>query len=136
MDVTVKIEGFDADKIAKRLFENNKVGLAASQSFYRHMSPYVPRDSGTLMTSVRYKPWSIEYISPYSHYQYIGKLMVSPSGSSWAKKNERKHYVGADLIHSKERNPKAGKEWTRQLFATKATLSHKKYKGLSKGAVK
>lgn len=122
MGISIEIDGFNADKIAKRLFENNKVGLAASQSFYRHMSPYVPRDSGTLMSSVRCAPWSVEYISPYSHYQYIGKLMVSPSGSSWARKNERKHYVGEDLIHSKERNPKAGKEWDKAAIRNKGDI--------------
>lgn len=119
MGFEVKIEGFDADKISKRIFDNDRVGLAASQALFRHMSPYVPRDSGTLMTSVRCKPWAVEYISPYAHFQFIGKLMVSPSGSAWAKKNERKHYVNKSLIHSKDRNPNASAEWNEAMLKGK-----------------
>lgn len=122
MGFEVKIEGFDADKISKRIFDNDRVGLAASQALFRHMSPYVPRDSGTLMTSVRCKPWAVEYISPYSHYQYIGKLMVSPSGSTWAKKNERKHYVNKDLAYSKERNKNSGREWDKAAMLDKGDI--------------
>ena len=41
--------------------------------------------------------YSIKYISPHSHYQYTGKLMLAKNGSSWAKKGEKKHYTNKKL---------------------------------------
>ena len=40
---------------------------------------------------------TIKYTSPYAHYQHTGKLMLTKSGSSYAKKGEKKFYTSKKL---------------------------------------
>lgn len=42
---------------------------------YKHMDKYVPRDSGALRQKVSLTKKTITYKSPYAHYMYIGKTM-------------------------------------------------------------
>lgn len=111
MGVEVKVEGFDSKRIEREVINNDKIGLFAANELRRLMDKYIPKDTGTLAGTVELKPWEVTYLQPYAHFQYVGKLMLSPSGSAWAKKNERKHYVNKDLVQSHEKNPKAAKEW-------------------------
>lgn len=70
------------------------------------MMPFIP--GGQLAKLKAYpKANEIKYISPYAHYQYTGLLMLAENGSSWAKKGEKKHYVGKDLkYHTSGTGPK------------------------------
>ena len=57
----------------------------------RLMNPFVPMDNGMLRRNKAYpNNHSIKYNSPYAKYQYYGKLMLTKSGSSWAKLGEKK----------------------------------------------
>ena len=50
---------------------------------------------------------SIKYTSPDAHYHYSGILFVAKSGSSWAKKGERKHKTNKKLkYHTSGTGPK------------------------------
>lgn len=64
----------------------------------RLMNPFIPMDSGMLRRNKTYpNNYSIKYNSPYAKYQYYGKLMLTKSDSSWAKKGEKKFETGKKL---------------------------------------
>jgi hypothetical protein len=71
--------------------------------------------SGTLKNTKTYpNNHTIRYTMPYAHYMYKGLLMVSPTGSSYAKKGERKHYTGKSLKY--QGAPKRGGEWEKRMM--------------------
>ena len=61
---------------------------------YKHMDKYVPKDTGILRDNVDKGADYITYESPYAHAQYIGEVHGSPvrnyttpgTGSYWDKK--------------------------------------------------
>ena len=65
----------------------------------RFMMPFIPGGAGGMLAKNKAYPnnHSIKYISPYAHYQYTGKLMLTKSGSSWAKEGEKKFYTNEKL---------------------------------------
>lgn len=78
------------------LNENGKVQQYIDNFVLRESEPYIPfktgilRDSGSIASGGGQVIWN----TPYAHYMYEGKLMVSPTtGSSWAKKGEQKVYA-------------------------------------------
>lgn len=121
MSLQVNIDGFNADTIANRLYNNDRIGLSIANEAARLMTQYIPMETGTLAHSHEVKPFEVIYTQPYAHYQFLGKLMVSPSGSPWAKRNEKKHYNGMDLSYATDKNQKAGKRWDSALMADKIT---------------
>lgn len=81
----------------------------------RFCDPYIPMGSGALKNTKTYpNNHTIRYTSPYAHYMYKGVLMVSPTGSSYAKKGERKHYTGKSLKY--QGAPKRGGEWEKRMM--------------------
>lgn len=84
----------------------------------RFCDPYIPMSSGILKNTKTYpNNHSIKYTSPYAHYMYKGVLMVSPTGSSYAKKGEKKHYTGASLKY--QGAPKRGANWDKRMMNDK-----------------
>ena len=51
---------------------NGKVQKFFTNSCYRHMDKYVPKDEGYLRTIVDIQPSAVVYESPYAHAQYVG----------------------------------------------------------------
>ena len=86
----IKDHGLDTDGIVTRRLRDDADRL---------MAPFVPGGSGGELEKNKTYPnnHSIKYISPYAHYQYTGKLMLTKNGSSWAKKGEKKHYTNKKL---------------------------------------
>lgn len=81
----------------------------------RFCDPYIPMGSGMLKNTKTYpNNHTIKYTSPHAHYMYKGILMVSPTGSSYAKKGERKHYTGKSLKY--QGAPKRGAEWEKRMM--------------------
>lgn len=74
---------------------------------------YVPFLQGTLSESAKPNEdnTKIIYNTPYARFQYMGKLMLDSRGSSWAKKNTKKHVVNKDLTYSREHHSQAGAKW-------------------------
>ena len=74
---------------------------------------YVPFQRGILSNSVHAENDNTEivYSTPYARFLYMGKLMVDSRGSSWARKDTKKHVVNKDLTCSKEAHSKAGAKW-------------------------
>lgn len=73
---------------------------------YKHMDKYVPRDSGALRENVSLTKKTITYKSPYAHYMYIGKTMglnipikdATGNITGWfSPKGVPKHYTGSNL---------------------------------------
>lgn len=54
---------------------------------------------------------ALETDMPYARFLYFGHLMVSESGSSWAKEGETKHVTGKELDYQRGENPNAGPAW-------------------------
>ena len=96
----VKVKMNSANKIIKDhgLDSNGRATRFLRDEADRLMNPFVPMDNGMLRRNKTYPNAStIKYTSPYAHYQYTGKLMLTKSGSSWAKKGEKKFYTSKKL---------------------------------------
>ena len=96
----VKVKMNNANKIIKDhgLDSNGRATRFLRDEADRLMNPFVPMDNGMLRRNKTYPNAStIKYTSPYAHYQYTGKLMLTKSGSSWAKKGEKKFYTSKKL---------------------------------------
>lgn len=73
--------------------EGGPVHAFFTNTCYKHMDKYVPKDEGNLRTNVDIKTDSITYESPYAHAQYIGytkgpvKNYTTPgTGPYWDKR--------------------------------------------------
>ena len=114
---SLKLKMNDTNKILKDhgMQENGPVTKCLRDTVDKFCDPYIPMESGILKNSKTYPSnHEIKYTSPYAHYMYKGQLMVGPTGSSWAKKGEKKHYVGKSLKF--QGAPKRGGEWEKRMM--------------------
>ena len=90
------------------LSENGKVTRYLRDTVDRLSIPYIPFDNGGLRRLKAYpNAHSIKYKSPYARYHYNGELMLTKSGSSWAKKGEKKYRTGKKMkYHTSGTGPK------------------------------
>lgn len=102
--------------------ENDKFGLFLAHKWKRLINPYTPHRTGNLERNVVYRPFEIEYLSPYSHYQYNGALYVDPlykvggftkdGGITWfSRPGIKKVNTGRPLNYLKDHNPQATGHW-------------------------
>ena len=68
----VKIEPVGKIKANLGLEPNGRVQKFFTNTCYKHMDKYVPKDEGNLRIIVDIQPDSITYESPYARYQYYG----------------------------------------------------------------
>ncbi len=73
----VKLKPTSQIKARLGIEPNGRVQKFLTNTCYKHMDKYVPRDEGNLRTIVDIKSDSITYESPYAKYQYYG---VSKNG--------------------------------------------------------
>lgn len=73
----VKLKPTSQIKARLGIEPNGRVQKFLTNTCYKHMDKYVPRDEGNLRTIVDVKADSITYESPYAKYQYYG---VSKNG--------------------------------------------------------
>lgn len=59
-------------KVNLGLEPNGRVQKFFTNTCYRYMDKYVPRDTGVLRETVNLQADSITYQSPYAHAQYVG----------------------------------------------------------------
>ena len=112
----------------------------------RLMNDYVPADNLMLAQNVRVYLESdrgiVHYMSPYAHYQYIGKLYVdpktkkgafySPNIGFWSRKNVNKIKTGKNLDYSTFRHPLASSHWDKAMMTARGddlAKSYEKYLG-------
>jgi len=100
-NLTIKTHLKSEKEIASRL-KIEKDGKATEflrNEVYRLSIPYVPRGSGRLSTDHTFPDaHTIKYTSSYAHYHYKGILYLTKSGSSWAKRGEKKFPSGKKCI--------------------------------------
>ena len=73
----VKMQPTSVIKARLGLEPNGKVQKFFTNTCYKHMDKYVPKDEGNLRINVSVQADSITYESPNAHYQYKG---ISKSG--------------------------------------------------------
>lgn len=69
----VKMQPTSIIKARLGLEPNGRVQKFFTNTCYKHMDKYVPKDEGNLRTIVDIQPNSITYESPYARYQYYGE---------------------------------------------------------------
>ena len=110
----------------------------SANEWWKLISKYTPKVTGTLIEDVDIKPKVIGYNSPSAHYLYKGELMVDPeTRSSWARSGVKKVYAGKELVFSKEKNGLASKEWDKAAEPTeKPKLIQAMQKYVDSGRIK
>ena len=68
----VKLKPTSAIKARLGIEPNGRVQKFFTNSCYKHMDKYVPKDIGNLRVNVDIEPKQIIYESPYAKYQYYG----------------------------------------------------------------
>lgn len=114
MGFKVKVEMKASKEIEKRLGidENGSATEFLRGDVYRLYEPYVPKNNGDLYRQVTFpNKRTIKHISTYSHYHYKGILYLAKSGSSWAKKGEKKYKTNRKMhyVHG-------GPEWDKRMM--------------------
>lgn len=72
------LEPISVIKLNLGIEPNGKVQRFLTNTCYKHMDKYVPKDTGSLRRVVRIDPDRVTYQSPYAHAQYIGIVNGSP----------------------------------------------------------
>ena len=70
--MSVKIKPTSTIKARLGLDADGRVQKFLTNTCYKHMDKYVPKDEGNLRVNVDIQPTSITYVSPYAKYQYRG----------------------------------------------------------------
>lgn len=102
--------------------ENDRFGMFLAREWKRNINPYTPHRDGNLERDVVYRPFEVEYMSPYSHYQYEGNLYVDPlykvggftrdGGITWfSRPGIKKVPTSTPLNYLKDHNPQATDHW-------------------------
>ena len=94
MKIEYSLKDFDKGKIIDKfgMQPNGSAELFLANTCFKRMAKYVPKDTGTLMTTVTIKPRSVTYEVPYAHKQYTTNKGKGIRGKYWDKKmlnNER-----------------------------------------------
>lgn len=118
---------------------NGRVHSFLTNTCYKHMDKYVPRDSGALRENVDIKTDSITYQSPYAHYQYIGKMYVMDNGKAayfdpdygwWSKPGARKMPTDKDLQY---KTSGTGPYWDKRMVSAEMSEVTKEVQNYVKG---
>lgn len=114
-EITFKLNNKNQITKEHGLDENGKATKFLRDTVDRFCDPYIPMGTGSLKNTKTYpNNHTIKYTSPYAHYMYKGQLMVSPTGRAYAKKGEKKHYVGKSLKY--QGAPKRGPQWEKRMM--------------------
>ena len=119
-DNTIKVI-LNEPKIINKV-QNPEFGLFLAKEWKRLINPWTPHRNGNLERDVVYRPFEIEYISNYSHYQYNGMLYVDPlykvggftrdGGITWfSRPGIKKEPTTTPLNYLKDHNPNATDHW-------------------------
>ena len=102
----VKLQPTENIKAHLRIEKNGRVQRFFTNTCYKYMTRYVPKDEGILRTTVSIKADTITYQSPYASYQYYGvredgshkvvNYTTAGTGPYWDKKMWSIH--GDDII--------------------------------------
>jgi hypothetical protein len=110
------------DTANQMLAKRGLIPTGQAQKFFtmtcaKEMDPYVPMQQGTLKNTRIIGQDTVKYNTPYAKFQFHGKVMIAPSGSTWARKGERKEATIMNLTYHGA--PKRGFYWERRMWADK-----------------
>ncbi len=117
------IDSLETIKKKLGIEENGPAQAFMTETCYKAMDQYVPKDIGNLRENVDLKVNSITYESPYAQYQYYGKKMVMSNGKSafydpeygfWSKRGEKKTLTDEDLVYH---YPGTGPYWDQRMIS-------------------
>lgn len=97
--MSIKLNPTSEIKIRLGINPGGDVQAFATETCYRYMDKYVPKDTGDLRTIVDIQNDRITYESPYARYQYYG---IREDGT-----NEVKHYT----------TPGTGPYWDKRMWS-------------------
>lgn len=108
------LEPISKIKLKLGIEPNGRVQKFFTNTCYKHMDKYVPRETGTLRRVVQVDSDKITYQSPYAHYLYVGKVYVMPQNLKaafysedygfWSKKGQAKIPTNRDIKYKTPRN--------------------------------
>lgn len=135
--MNVRIE-LNEPKIRQKV-TSERFGLFVSTAWKRLIDPYTPKDTGLMLQTARLRPHEIEYIQPYSAYQYYGEVYVDPAtgaagfmtGEGWKSRKGVKKVPSGRPLHYQKNNPYSTSEW--DVAAEKAGQLNKLYRTLNNG---
>ena len=119
----VKLQPASVIKARLGIEPNGRVQKFFTNTCYKHMDKYVPRDTGNLRSNVDVDTNTITYESPYARYQYYGKKMVMSNGKSafyspdygfWSQKGKKKKLTEESL---KYHTPGTGPYWDKRMVS-------------------
>lgn len=116
---------------------SDRFGLFVSNEWKRLIDPYTPKDTGIMQGSAKLRPWEIEYIQPYSAYQYYGEVYVDPAtGASgfltdegWKSHRGVKKVPSGRPLEYQKNNPYSTDHW--DIKAAEAGQLNKLYRTLN-----
>lgn len=107
MSKNIKVKINNPKKTMNRIIDDS-VKLFAAETWARYFKKHTPSDSRALKETYTTEPGKVTYTSVYAHFQWEGKVMVDDRGSTWAKKDTKKHYINANLKYT---YPGASSHW-------------------------
>lgn len=121
----VKFKPINQIKMRLGVESNGKVQRFATQRCYDHMEKYVPGgEKGDLAKLVTIAYDYITFVSPYAHYQYIGKLYVDPVYGKGAFFNENYGFWSRKDVEKIKTNTKlnyhtsgTGSRWDKKMVS-------------------
>ena len=64
------VKNIDKKAILSKVKDNTEIGIFAAQSLQKHVSPYIPYNTGRLCNDVSFRPYEIHYNAPYARKVY------------------------------------------------------------------
>lgn len=118
---------------------SDRFGRFVAHEWKRLINPYTPRDTGIMEQTAKVRPWEIEYIQPYSAYQYYGEVYVDPqtgaagflTDEGWKSRPGVKKVPSGRPLQYQKNNPYATDHWDEK--AAKAGQLDKLYRTLNNG---
>lgn len=72
MSVTIHVNINNPALTAKRIANNNQVGIFTAETWARYFNPYVPMRDGFLSQGYNTEPFKVIYNQPYAHKMHEG----------------------------------------------------------------
>lgn len=110
MKISVKTVGFD--RVGRKIEEaGEKAAHTLAVEVAKDTEMFAPSVTKSLSNRTKVEKGDIIYPGPYARYLYNGKLMVSSTGSAWAKRGEKKTVKDKDLVFNKSVHSSAQAHW-------------------------
>lgn len=130
MRFSVKTVGFD--RIPRKIEEaGEKAAHTLAVEVAKDTEMFVPSMTKSLSNRTKVEKADIIYPGPYARYLYNGKLMVSGTGSAWAKRGEKKTVTDKNLVFDKSVHSYAQDHW----FEVSKAMNKEKWIRVAKKAM-